>query len=351
MTLLDVCKLIKHYIKPFIAIIVICTLVGLFAGYMKVQLNDSEYSSEAVLTISEPTGTVDAEELMPIVQAVAANVLVEDAFMDSDVSFKYDLPSRTISFTAVGPTEEESVFLANAAARRTAELTDSMLTALAAEYMPNGSDARESFLAEAVDGDSDVSRALALEAVAFTMNDAADASSKDGGKDIFKFGIVGLFGGLFLAICMVLIIDLAKAPIRGREEIEKAFEIPVLVDGSDVDPGKRLWANVQFMCDDIPSSVCLVPIEESETEGLEEQFAAAIKDDAVSGGAGPDTVKLSACKPLSKDVDAAYAAHDADVTVVVAKPWKDSMKQLTATLQELSLAQANVAGIALVSTK
>lgn len=76
---------------------------------------------------------------------------------------------------------------------------------------------------------------------------------------------------------------------------------------------------------------------------MEQQLSQAIHE------SGYDDVVLSACAPLTGDVQSAYVAHNADVTVVVAKQWKDSMKQLAATLQELSLAQANVAGIALIN--
>lgn len=351
LTLLDVCKLIRHYIKSFIAIIVICTFVGLSAGYMKVQLSDSECRSEAVLTVSEPTGTVAAADLMPLVQAIATNVLAEDAFADSDVSFKYDLSSRSISFIAVGSTEEESVLLANAAARRTAEIASSTLTALAAQYMPDGSDMGESALPEATNGDSDASRALALEAVTFTTNDAADASSKDSSKDVLKFGIVGFFAGLFLAICVLLILDLSKTPIRGRKEVEEAFEIPVLMNAADVDPSSRLWANIQFACEGVPSSVCLVPLERVDVKSLEQQLSLAVKEAMTLDGDVCGEVRFVACRPLVENIEGAYAAHSADATVVVAMQWKDSMKQLAATLQELSLAQANVVGIALLSAE
>lgn len=333
MTLLDVCKLIRHYLKSFIIVVIVFTLIGVAFGYMKVHAGSGEYSAEAVITVSEPTGTVEASELMPLVQAIATNVFAEDAFEEADIALAYDLDSRTVSFTAVGSTQEESIALANDAAKRTIELTESTLAALAAQYPASG----DGVVA------ADANRAAALGSVAFAMNDASAATTKDGIKEIMKFGLFGFAAGLFLAICMVIIIDLARTPIRGRDEIEKAFEIPVLVDGSDSAPGKRLWANIQFICEDAPSSVCLVPVGAVGESGMEQQLSAAIQSD------GQGDVKLSPCASLTEDVQAAYVAHDADVTVVVAQMWKDSMKQLAATLQELSLAQANVAGVALVN--
>lgn len=333
LTLLDVCKLIRHYFKSFIIIVIVFTFIGVAFGYMKVHAGNEEYSAEAVVTVSEPTGTVEAAELMPLVQAVATNVLAEDAFEKADLALTYDLNSRTVSFTAVGSTQEESVALANDAAKRTIELTDSMLTTLAAQY----SAPSDGIIV------ADANRAAALESVAFAMNDASHASSKDGVKEIMKFGIFGFAAGLFLAICMVLIVDLARTPIRGREEVEKTFEVPVLVDDQAGKLGKRLWANIQFICEDIPASVCLIPVGAIGVADMEQQLSQAIHE------SGYDDVALSACAPLTGDVQSAYAAHGADVTVVVAKQWKDSMKQLAATLQELSLAQANVAGIALIN--
>lgn len=333
LTLFNVCQLIRHFAKSFIIVVIVSTLIGVAFGYMKVHGGNEEYSAEAVVTVSEPTGTVEASELIPLVQAIATNVFAEDAFEEADIALTCNLNSRTVSFTAVGSTREESVALANDAARRTIELTESTLATLAAQYPTSGD-----WVVIA-----DANRAAALGSVAFAMNDATAIATRDGINEVMKFGLIGFAAGLFFAVCMVIIIDLVRAPIRGRDEIEKTFEIPVLVDSLDNEPGKRLWANIQFMREEAPSSICLVPVGAVGASGMERQLSAAIQGD------GQDDVKLFSCASLTKDIQAAYDAHGADVTVVVAQTWKDSMMQLTATLQELSLVQANVAGVALVN--
>lgn len=349
MTLLDVLKLMRHYIKLVVAVVVACTLAGVGLGIAKAGLGNAEYTAEAVLTVSEPTATVSATELMPLAQAIATNVVAENSAGGVSISQAYDLTARTISFTAVAGSEAESIEAANGAAAQTAEETSAVLQGMADQYRAElateeagGSGASGGSMTF---GLSERNRAAALEMVSFTVNDASQATSNSGKSTAVKYGLVGLLGGLFVAICIVVIIDLVKSPLKGHEDIDKCFDAPVLAEGDARGLGDRLWANVQFAVGETPHSVCLVPVGQPIPQGVESSLASAV------AATDANDVSIVDCSPLDKSMNAAYVARDAGVTVICAIPWRDSLHQVADTLRELDLARAKVAGIALISEK
>lgn len=349
LTLLDVLKLMRHYTKLVVAVVVACTLAGVGLDAAKADLGNAEYTAEAVLTVSEPTATVSAVELMPLTQAIATNVVAENSTDGVNISQEYDLAARTISFTAVAGSEAESVEAANGAAAQTAEETSAVLQGMADQYRAELA-AEEAGGVGTSDGSmtfglSERNRAAALEMVSFTVNDASQAASNSGKSAALKYALVGFLGGLFLAVCIVMVVDLTKAPLKGREDVEKHFDVPVLAEGDPSSLGDRLWANVQFAVGEIPYSVCLVPIGQSVPQGLESSLGNAV----MATGAGD--VSIIDCAPLDKGVATAYAARDAGVTLICATPWVDSLRQVADTLRELHLAQAKVVGIVLMDVK
>lgn len=348
LTLLDVLKLMRHYIKTVVAVIIVGTLVGAGLGVAKAGLGNAEYSAEAVLTISEPTATVSASELMPLTQAVATNVVAENASDDVSVSQKYDLAARTISFTAISSSEAESIVAANNAAAQTAEQTAAVLQEMAERYRAeiateelidlNELDGKVTF------GLSERDKAAALGMVSFTVNDASQAASNSGKSTVAKYTLVGFLGGLLLSICIVAIINSFKEPLKGREDVEKLAETVVLAEGDARGIGDRLWANIRFATGEIPRVVCLIPVGRPVSREFEESLNAAIASTEVHD------VSVIACSPLSQNMSAAYTACDADISVVYAVYWEDSIRQLEDTLHELNLAHADIAGVVLVES-
>lgn len=347
MTLLDVLKLMRHYIKLVVAVVVACTLAGVGLGIAKAGLGNAEYTAEAVLTVSEPTATVSATELMPLAQAIATNVVAENSAGGVSISQAYDLTARTISFTAVAGSEAESIEAANGAAAQTAEETSAVLQGMADQYRAElaAEEVSEADVSggSATFGLSECNRAAALEMVSFTVNDASQAASNSGKSAAVKYALAGLLGGLFLAVCIVVVIDLMRAPLKGREDIEKNFKVPVLAEGDPSGLADRLWANVRFVVEEAPHSVCLVPIGQPISQEMKSSLG-----DAIAATDASD-VLLIACPPLDKSIDAVYEAHDADVSIVCATCWKDSARQLGDTLRELNLACVKVAGVVLVA--
>lgn len=360
MTLLDVMKLVRHYARLCVAIVVVCTLLGAALGFSKSYLGNEEYSAESVLTASEPTATVSASELMPIVQATANNVIAANTQEGVSVSAEYDLVSRSITFTAVAASEMASIEAANSTAQQTAEETKALLATMAEQYRAQQADTSEPAPA---DGGVTIKatgqdRASALESVSFTINDASQAAANSGKSTLAKFALVGLLGGLFLAICVVVVIDLVKTPIKGREDVEKAFEIPVLADEAAGNFAQRLWANIQFAADAEPRSVCLVPAGIASSQKVQQELQSAVSQKglqlAAAGGQNADRsadVSILACAPLAQDMATAFAARESDATVVLATQWQDSLGQLQDTLRELGVANAKVVGVALLTEK
>lgn len=350
MTLLDVLRLVRHYIKMAVLVVIVCTLAGVGVGVVKATLENAEYSAEAVLTISEPTATVAAGELMPLAQAIATNIAAENTNDDVAVSQKYDLATRTISFTAVASSEAESIEMANSAARQTADETAALLREMANQYRSE-IQAEESAEAKELDGTvafglSERNRAAALEMVSFTVNDASQAASNSGKSAAVKYALVGFLGGVFLALCIVIIIDLVKAPLKDRDDVEKNFDLTILAEGCAADIGDRLWANIQFAADKAPQSICLLPVRRLTVAPIEAALVGAIaKMPASSCG----ETAVEAYPALTDSMEGAYAARDADATVLCAMLWDDSLCDVADSLRELGLAQADVCGIVLVT--
>lgn len=58
---------------------------------------------------------------------------------------------------------------------------------------------------------------------------------------------MALLLGLFVSICVVVVIDLIKAPIKSQNDIELSSGLPVIGVIPSRDRGERLLANVRFL--------------------------------------------------------------------------------------------------------
>lgn len=167
--------------------------------------------------------------------------------------------------------------------------------------------------------------------------------------------------GLFVAICIVVLIDIAKAPIKSREDAENACELPVLGTGTSVEDGDRLLANLQFACGKRPSTIAVVPIGQADSavvisnELVNALERSSVRTRIVKGSPHARKFKVSVpedaavvvcCPPLAAGAGASYIANGSDATVLCVTEWTDSKRQLLATMRELELAKANIAGLA-----
>lgn len=176
-----------------------------------------------------------------------------------------------------------------------------------------------------------------------------------------RVALVAFALGLFVAICIVVLIDIAKAPIKSREDAENACELPVLGTGTSVEDGDRILANLQFACGKRPSTIAVVPIGQADSavvisnELVNALERSSVRTRIVKGSPHARKFKVSVpedaavvvcCPPLAAGAGASYIANSSDATVLCVTEWTDSKRQLLATLRELELAKANIAGLA-----
>lgn len=169
--------------------------------------------------------------------------------------------------------------------------------------------------------------------------------------------------GLFIAICIVVLIDVAKAPIKSREDAENACGLPVLGTGTSMEDGDRILANLQFACGKRPATIAVVPIGQADSAAIisRELIGAlersSVRTKLVKGSpharkfkvnVPEDAAVVVCCPPLAAGAGASYIANSSDATVLCLTEWTDSKRQLMATMRELELAKANIAGLALL---
>lgn len=176
-----------------------------------------------------------------------------------------------------------------------------------------------------------------------------------------KVAITALLLGLFVAICIVVLIDVAKAPIKSREDAEATCDLPVLGVATSDEGGDRILANLEFCCGRRPASTAVVPIAEAASASVVSQVLIGalersnVRVKLVKGSpyarkfkvrVPEDAAIVVCCPPLSAGAGATYIANNSDATVLCVTEWTDSKRQLMATIRELQLAKANLAGLA-----
>ena len=195
--------------------------------------------------------------------------------------------------------------------------------------------------------------------VVASINEATFATSNN--SSLIRTVLAALLGGLFFAVCLVVIIDLIRGSLKSTRDIEECADYPVIGTAFSPQGSERLLANIQFTYKGMPSTVAVVPVGSAsaapivarELGGAFERADVRVR--LVKGSptatkfrvAVPDNAAVVvSCEPLDLGMGAAYIANNADVTVVCVREWTDSKKQLASTLKELELAKANIVGIA-----
>ena len=308
MTLLDLLKLVRHYLKLVIALPIACAVVAALVC----ALMPATYEAKATLITN---GDV----------ALAGGYAQNNASTFSqngiEVSAKTDTSSKSVTITAEGGDYGGCIAAVNA-------------TVLAA---------------------ADDCRA-ASDKAAVNVSEATSAQSSS--PSIPKMALVALLAGLFVAICIVVIIDMVKTPIKSKSDIEETSEFPVLGIIPSRDRGERLIANIRFLGDAKPSTIAVVPVGLTGATTTCAELASAFERAgyAVSRTKGsahaqslgvkvlPGVLSIIECPSLSEGMGAAYIAHEADLTILCAREWSDSRATLAQVVEELKFAKANVGG-------
>lgn len=309
MTLPDLLILIRHYIKLVIIIPVACAVVATLVLFVM----PSTYIAKATLLTNGD------------IALAGGYAQTEAAFYSQNgikVTSKNDAAYRTVVVEAEGEDYGGSIAAANATVLAAAE------------------DYRN-----------------ANNQVSISTNEATYAESTS--PSISKTILVALLAGIFGAICIVVVLDMVKTPIKSKNDIEAASGLSVIGTIPTLDRGERLLANIRFSGDSQPSSIAVVPVGFTGGALTCAELASAIENSgiAVTRLQGsphaqsfnpitlPNMVTIVECASLSEGMGAAYIAREADVTILCVNEWIDSRKVLVSVVEELQFAQVRPAGI------
>ena len=324
MTLFDLFKLIRHYIKLVIILPVACAILVTLG-----------------LLVMPPTYVAKATLLTNGDIALAGGFAQTEATTFSkngiEVSSKNDTSYRTVVIEAEGKDYGGCIAAANAT-----------VLAAANDYRSANK------LAAANDYRS------ANNQVSITTNEATYAESTS--PSIPKTALIALLAGLFVAVCVVVVIDVVKMPIKSRNDIEAASNLPVIGTIPTRDRGERLLANIRFLGDGQPATIAVVPVGLTGGTLTCAELASAFENvgtavtrikgnphaQSLSAIALPEIVTIVECAPLSEGMGAVYIARDADVTILCASEWRDSRKALANVVEELQFAKANIGGVVFI---
>lgn len=315
MTLSDFMRLIRHYLKMVIVVPIVCVVLTIF-----------------VLLVAPPTYVAQATLLtngdIALIGGYAQNEAAVFSQNDITVTSETDVAYRTITVEAEGKDYGGCIAAVNA-----------VVLATAADYRQ-------------VDTTS-----------AVTTNEATTAESLT--PSIPKTALVALFAGLFLAVFIVVIIDLVKAPIKSRRDVESTADLPVIGTIPDIDRGERLLANIRFSSDEPVTTIAVIPTGLTGATLTCAELTSAFEHSGVpvtrihgnphAEGFNhvpmPGIVTIVECASLSEGMGAVYIAKETDLTILCVNEWNDSRKKLANVVEELTFAQVNIAGVVLLSGK
>lgn len=197
----------------------------------------SRYEASASITVSDPSDNVSATNMLAVVndlvQSSVAPYSVRDSEIEASVKIGTDISAQTLVLTIEAPDKDESLQLVNSIVTSVADEARATFDAL--------QEANEEGLADlsALNTSEDVASVLSgsllqnslgsdltFEFCSFMVNEAQDAEGVGAGKAMMA--LEGLVGGLFLVLLILVVMDVARAPIKSREEVEKLFGLPAL---------------------------------------------------------------------------------------------------------------------------
>lgn len=311
MTILDLMRLIQRHLKLVIALPIIFAVVALAYSFF---IQASYTATANFITNGD----------LAFAQGLASKEATSYAKSGVQISCSSQSSNKQVTISATGSDATQCIEAANTVANNAASQYKSSSSSVIAT------------VTEATSAVRNTSSPLRVAATAFAL-------------------------GLFVAICIVVLIDIAKAPIKSREDAENACELPVLGTGTSVEDGDRILANLQFACGKCPSTIAVVPIGQADSavvisnELVNALERSSVRTRIVKGSPHARKFKVSVpedaavvvcCPPLAAGAGASYIANSSDATVLCVTEWTDSKRQLLATMRELELAKANIAGLA-----
>lgn len=340
MTAMELLAAAKHYWKMCVAIVVACTLAAacVFGFVLKPQ-----YEATSSIIVMDPSGSVSTTTLTTVVNDCVAQYGSEEGDSSIASSVGTGAKSQTVAITVEESLPEEAIRVANQAAQYAAEE--------AQNYFDSLEERRQKVLVEdnsVVDGSNESlfiqqqsERSYAF--CDFIAKDATGASAA--GMGVAKGTAIGFLFGFCVALCALVARLIRRTPVVSKSSLGGMVGCaPVLQVAENGGGGDRLWAMLEFGVDAPISSVALLPVDKANTESLSNALAAAARSDRQV-----PTPTFVACSAWCQSSAGAVSLHDADTTVVCVKRWRDSVRDVAATLNELSYMKVSVGAIALIS--
>lgn len=272
MTLLELLELLKRNLKLVVLLPVVCTvccaLVVAFAL-------PAEYSATSKITVSAEAGAIGS------LATSAATEVAGDT--GAEITAKADTTAKTITIEATSSDEKTAISAAN----KTAEKAASQITGV-------------------------------FSTATYKVASADRAENVSPG--VVTYSAAAFLAGLFIAVCIVVLIDMAKNPVRSSEEIEEAYGVRKLGQTSKgkADAGREaLLANVGFAGDGA-KSVCVIPVGDPSYS-----VRTCLELAKTAGTAGKKTLLVEAdvrgrsLESVVKDAEGGFAGSDAGLIEVL----------------------------------
>lgn len=315
MTFSDLLRLLRHYLKIAIAIPIACAVITVVVTL----LAPSTYEAKATLI-------TDADiALSGGFAQMEAELFSQNGIT---VTSKADTAYRTITIFAEGSDYNGCISAANSAINATAD---------------------------------EIRKVNA--AFTITTNEATYAERISPG--LLKLIAIALVLGVFLSICVLIVIDAIKKPIKSENDIVTLFDLSIIGRIPNRDRGEKLLANIRFLSEEPLNTIAVIPagltgatLTCAELTSVFEHSGVAVSRtkgnphaEGFKSAALPGILTIVECPSLSEGIGSVYIAKEADITILCVREWLDSRSALSNMIDELHLAKVNIIGVVYLATK
>lgn len=306
MTLKVLLSVAKRYWLGLVICVLVCTAAGLGYGLTR----PTTYSATAIVA-----SNLDVKSLKGQADIIVGGQDIQGLSSSADAS------ANSVRITAKDASPSNLVDVANSVAEEIADVARSMSV-----YNPD-----------------DVTPQTT------TVNVSPAKEAKASRRNPLVYAILGCAGGMLVAFCVVVFVASRKAPVCDETELEELTHLPVLGTMPSNEATSLLGANVVFVAETFPESICVVPAGSVSTDEIARLLERLLKKVAAERGERSE-VRIVAGDSLSDSAETAFAAHDADVTLLAVAEWDDSLRDVENALHELMIAKANTLGLVFVRT-
>ena len=188
------------------------------------------------------------------------------------------------------------------------------------------------------DGDVLLTGTNASKTTSSSKSDSASSMST-----MLKYGAVGFAGGIFLALIIIVLIDMARKPIKNAEELSESLEVPLLIRPNSQDNADMIFANIKLAAGKDASSISIAAVHDPTS-------SISVLNKLERDG-HHDNPSFANVGPISTSGEAVQKISESDGVVLCMREWKDRQPELEASLNEIAIADARLIGIAVLGEK